>query len=92
MSRFSAFEAFLRARTDEICCTDDHGILMHLDGARLWEVVAASGSSLEELCRPFDSVSLCMSKGLGAPVGSVLVGSAECISGSRFPSPSPLPT
>ncbi|ORY78091.1 pyridoxal phosphate-dependent transferase [Leucosporidium creatinivorum] len=62
----------------------DHGILMHLDGARLWEVVAASGSSLEELCRPFDSVSLCMSKGLGAPVGSVLVGSKEIIQKAKW--------
>jgi hypothetical protein len=62
---------------------------MHLDGARLWEVVAAKGSSLEELCRPFDSVSLCMSKGLGAPVGSVLVGSAEVISEPSYPDLSP---
>ena len=53
---------------------------MHLDGARLWEVVAKTGKSLEELCAPFDSVSLCMSKGLGAPIGSVLVGSKELIS------------
>lgn len=61
------------------------GIIMHLDGARLWEVVAASGKSLDELCRPFDSVTLCMSKGLGAPVGSILVGSKELISTSPFP-------
>lgn len=42
---------------------------MHCDGARMWEVVAKTGMSLEELCRPFDTVSLCMSKGLGAPIG-----------------------
>lgn len=46
------------------------GVIMHCDGARMWEVVAKTGLDLEELCRPFDSISLCMSKGLGAPIGS----------------------
>ncbi|GAA5948945.1 hypothetical protein JCM3765_003962 [Sporobolomyces pararoseus] len=55
------------------------GIIMHCDGARMWEVVAKTGMSLEELCRPFDTVSLCMSKGLGAPIGSVLVGPRKFI-------------
>ena len=41
-------------------------IKLHLDGARLWHVVAETGLSLEELCRPFDSVALCFSKGLGS--------------------------
>lgn len=41
------------------------GIKMHLDGARLWHVAAETGTTLEELCRPFDSVALCFSKGLG---------------------------
>lgn len=45
------------------------GIIMHCDGARMWEVVAKTGLSLEELCRPFDTISLCMSKGLGSPIG-----------------------
>lgn len=45
------------------------GVIMHCDGARMWEVVAKTQLSLEELCRPFDTVSLCMSKGLGAPIG-----------------------
>lgn len=45
------------------------GIKLHLDGARLWNVSAKTGLSMEELCRPFDSVSLCFSKGLGAPIG-----------------------
>ncbi|GAA5864723.1 hypothetical protein JCM8547_008283 [Rhodosporidiobolus lusitaniae] len=54
-------------------------IPLHCDGARLWEVVAKTGLSLEEACRPFESVSLCLSKGLGAPVGSVLVGSKAFI-------------
>jgi len=41
------------------------GIKMHLDGARLWHVAAETGTSIKELCDPFDSVSLCFSKGLG---------------------------
>lgn len=45
------------------------GILMHLDGARLWNVSAKTGKSMRELCEPFDTVSLCLSKGLGAPLG-----------------------
>jgi len=52
---------------------------MHMDGARIWETAAATGLSLQELCAPFDSVSLCMSKGIGAPIGSVLVGSEKFI-------------
>ncbi|GAA5893487.1 hypothetical protein JCM5296_007470 [Sporobolomyces johnsonii] len=60
-------------------CMRANGIIMHCDGARMWEVVAKTGMSLEELCRPFDTVSLCMSKGLGAPIGSVLVGPRKFI-------------
>ncbi len=51
------------------------GLPFHLDGARAWNAAAALGVALDEVCAPFDSVSLCLSKGLGAPVGSVLVGS-----------------
>ncbi|GAA6044342.1 hypothetical protein JCM8097_004578 [Rhodosporidiobolus ruineniae] len=54
-------------------------IPLHCDGARLWEVVAKTGMTLEEACRPFETVSLCLSKGLGAPVGSVLVGPKKLI-------------
>jgi threonine aldolase len=53
-----------------------HGLLLHLDGARVCNAVVASGRSPAEVAAPFDSVSVCLSKGLGAPVGSVLVGSA----------------
>lgn len=60
-------------------CMRSNGIIMHCDGARMWEVAAKTGMSLEELCRPFDTVSLCLSKGLGAPVGSVLVGPRKFI-------------
>ncbi|KAK4507870.1 hypothetical protein PRZ48_001605 [Zasmidium cellare] len=52
----------------------EKGILVHLDGARLWEVVAAGKGSLKEYCACFDSISLCFSKGLGAPIGSMVVG------------------
>src|SRR5579859_3132326 len=50
------------------------GLATHLDGARAFNAAVASGQSLEQICAGFDSVSLCFSKGLGAPVGSVLVG------------------
>ncbi len=51
---------------------DGHGLKMHLDGARLFNAVAATGVSAAEYAAPFDTVSICLSKGLGAPVGSVL--------------------
>jgi len=51
----------------------------HLDGARVFNASVASGVSMKELCRDFDTVSICFSKGLGAPVGSVLVGSGALI-------------
>ncbi|KAK2878178.1 hypothetical protein FQN49_001081 [Arthroderma sp. PD_2] len=52
----------------------ENGIAMHLDGARLWEAVAAGAGTLKEYCECFDSISLCFSKGLGAPIGSIIVG------------------
>ena len=55
------------------------GLPCHLDGARAWNAAAALGVPLAQVCAPFDSVSLCLSKGLGAPVGSVLVGSASFV-------------
>lgn len=60
------------------------GIKMHLDGARIWHVAAETGTSLKELLEPFDSVSMCFSKGLGAPIGSCLVGSKEFILRARW--------
>ncbi len=56
-----------------------HGLALHLDGARLWNAAAATGLSVGALAAPFDTVSVCFSKGLGAPVGSALVGPAEMI-------------
>ncbi|KAL1707660.1 pyridoxal phosphate-dependent transferase [Schizophyllum commune] len=57
---------------------------MHLDGARIWHVAAETGSTVSELCTPFDTVSLCFSKGLGAPIGSCLVGPAPFIRKARW--------
>ncbi len=59
------------------------GLALHLDGARLWNAHVATGTPLAELAAPFDTVSVCLSKGLGAPVGSVLVSSAERIAEAR---------
>jgi threonine aldolase len=56
-----------------------HGLALHLDGARVFNAAVASGRSLAALCEPFDSVSICLSKGLGAPVGTVLVGARPII-------------
>ncbi len=61
----------------------DNGLGLHLDGARLWNTHIATGTSLAELAGPFDTVSVCLSKGLGAPVGSVLVATAERIAEAR---------
>jgi threonine aldolase len=55
------------------------GLATHLDGARLFNAAVASGRTVAELARTFDSVSICFSKGLGAPIGSMLVGSRELI-------------
>lgn len=53
----------------------EEGLPIHLDGARAFNAAAALGVGIDEVCRGFDSVSICLSKGLGAPVGSVLLGS-----------------
>ncbi|MVW77865.1 low-specificity L-threonine aldolase [Bordetella sp. 02P26C-1] len=61
----------------------EHGLGLHLDGARVFNASVASGRAVHEVCEPFDSVSVCFSKGLGAPVGSVLVGSKAIIDEAR---------
>jgi threonine aldolase len=55
------------------------GIASYLDGARLWNVAAATGSTLRELAAPFDLVAVSLSKGLGAPGGSLLAGSSDIV-------------
>lgn len=62
----------------------DNNIKVHLDGARIWEVAAAGAGSLADFCSLFDSVSLCFSKGLGAPIGSIVVSSEEFIEQARW--------
>jgi threonine aldolase len=71
--RIEAVAALARAR----------GLALHLDGARIWNAAIASGRPERELAAPFDTVSACFSKGLGAPVGSVIAGSAEAIERAR---------
>ena len=64
----------------------EHGIKLHLDGARIWEAASSDpniAGNLTEICREFDSVSLCFSKGLGAPIGSIIVGSKPFIAHAR---------
>ncbi|KAJ9139164.1 Alanine racemase TOXG [Pleurostoma richardsiae] len=61
-----------------------NGLKLHCDGARLWEVAASGAGSLADYAACFDTVSLCFSKGLGAPVGSILVGSAAAIKHARW--------
>jgi len=62
----------------------DPPIHMHLDGARLWEAVVARAGSLKDYCACFDSISLCFSKGLGAPIGSMIVGQPAFIKRARW--------
>ena len=69
--------ASLRAATQPL------GVAMHLDGARLWNAHVATGIELAAYGQQFDTVSVCLSKGLGAPVGSLLVGSREHIAEAR---------
>ncbi len=60
-----------------------HGLLLHLDGARIFHAAIKTGVAARDIARPFDSVSVCLSKGLGAPVGSVLCGSRTFIDRAR---------
>ena len=61
----------------------DAGARAHLDGARLWNACVALGCAPAELAAPFDTVSVCLSKALGAPVGSLLLGSGETMERAR---------
>jgi len=63
---------------------DDAGVALHCDGARIWHAHVADGVPLATYGRLFDTVSVCLSKGLGAPVGSLVLSSAERIARARF--------
>jgi threonine aldolase len=60
-----------------------HGLKLHMDGARIWNAHVAGGVPLAEIAAPCDTVSVCLSKGLGAPVGSLLLGDAPTIALAR---------
>ena len=76
------------------CCTPEEitavadvahgaGVRVHLDGARLFNAAVALGRPARDFCRPVDSVTFCLSKGLGAPIGSIVCGSAEFVANAR---------
>lgn len=71
----------LQAHADQVRAA---GAVCHLDGARVWNAAAALDLHPRELTKMFDSVSVCFSKGLGAPVGSALLGSKEFIDEARY--------
>ena len=60
------------------------GIAMHLDGARIWNAHVASGVSFSEFGKHFDTISVCLSKGLGAPIGSVMLSTKERVAEARI--------
>ncbi|MEE9311538.1 MAG: GntG family PLP-dependent aldolase [Planctomycetota bacterium] len=61
-----------------------HNLPYHLDGARIWNAHVATGVPLKDWLEPFDTASVCLSKGLASPVGSILVGTSEFIEESRY--------
>ena len=61
----------------------ERGMRVHMDGARLWNAAVASGSDPARIVHDIDSISICFSKGLGAPVGSAVAGSAELVESAR---------
>lgn len=69
------FEELKKIKT--VC--DDHHLAYHLDGARLWNALVAKQEEAQQYGKLFDTISVCLSKGLGCPVGSVLVGSKEMV-------------
>ncbi len=73
MAQLLEVTAFARAR----------GLALHLDGARIWNASVAAGVAPKDIAAPFDSVSVCFSKGLGAPVGSAICGSRDLIRACR---------
>jgi threonine aldolase len=62
---------------------DELGLALHLDGARIWNAHVASGVSFTEYGKYFDTISVCLSKGLGAPIGSVMLSTKERVAKAR---------
>ncbi len=73
----------LEAIRDVAQAARENGLALHMDGARIWHAAVAMGIPEKEIAEPFDSVSVCFSKGLGAPVGSALAGSRDFIEKAR---------
>lgn len=63
--------------------TNKHNLKLHLDGARLFNAIVAKGYSAYEIGKAFDSISICLSKGLGTPIGSLLLGAKDFIQKAR---------
>lgn len=76
---FYALEDLQQIR--KVC--DEKGLALHLDGARLFNAIVASGTKPSDFGKIFDTISVCFSKGLGAPVGSVLLGTKDHIKQAR---------
>jgi len=74
-----ALDYLLRARR----LANEHGLALHLDGARVFNAAVKLGVAADTITAPFDSVSVCLSKGLGAPAGSLLCGSTEFVLAAR---------
>ena len=75
---------YATAAVEEICANAHAaGVPVHMDGARIFNAAAALGKTVREIVEPVDSVSFCLSKGLGAPVGSMLAGAADFIAEAR---------
>jgi threonine aldolase len=71
---------FAQAEVERVCAAArGHGVATYLDGARLWNAAVASGRTVAQLASPFDLVAVALSKGLGAPGGSLLAGSRELV-------------
>jgi threonine aldolase len=68
---------------DAVALARKHGLSIHLDGARIFNAAVKLGTPVRDLCAGFDTVSVCLSKGLGTPAGTVLVGSAPVIERAR---------
>ena len=62
---------------------DEIGVALHLDGARIWNAHVASGVAFNEYGKYFDTISVCLSKGLGAPIGSVMLSTKERVATAR---------